>query len=124
MELDLSTSLTAEERATYAAVIDDILAEHGQEVISGDSVLERLQDRLDCKLGPQRHLVKLLIIERLKKQPSPQIVARSGDSSASAAGLAVFNTPELLESVLSHITMYDLFNASCVNKGFHRLIET
>jgi len=92
--------------------------------MSGDFILEKLQDRLDCKLGPQRHLLRLLVIERLKKQPSPHIIADSDDCSASAASAAVFNTPELLESILSHLSMKNLFVASRVAKGFHRLIET
>jgi hypothetical protein len=124
VELDLSTSLTTGERTTYAAVIDDILTNHGEEMVSGNLILEKLRHRLDCDLAPKLHPIKLLIIERLKKQPTPQTVVRSSDCSASAAAVAVLNLPELLESVLSHLSMEDLFVASRVNKAFHRLIET
>lgn len=40
------------------------------------------------------------------------------------ATIAVFNVPELLESILSHLPMEDLFVTGGVNKAFHRIIET
>ncbi|KAM0703186.1 hypothetical protein Q7P35_009124 [Cladosporium inversicolor] len=132
MDLDPFTSLAPAERTTYAAGIDDALAKHGRDTISGDLVLKKLQEGLSC--GPttqQRHQIKLLIIQRLKQQPAPHTVMRTNDHGAGpsrvtpgTAAIAVINIPELLESILSHLPMKDLFAASRVNKAFHRLIET
>jgi hypothetical protein len=132
MNLEPLTSLTAQERSTYAAIIDDILAKHSKALISGDRVLERLQNRLLCDFtSQQRSLVRLLIIERLKQLPVPQTIARSGDRDAAllpvmagTATIAVLNVPELLEAIISHLPMKDLVVTSRVNKAFHRLLAT
>lgn len=128
MELDRFTSLTPGERTIYASRTDDILAKHGRDTISGDFVLKKMQEGLGCDLTTQqRYQIKLLIIERLKQQPAPHTVVCSNDLARAAPGttaIAVINIPELLESILSHLPMKDLFVASHVNKAFHRLIET
>ena len=124
MKLDLSTSLTTGDRIAYVAAIDDILAKHGEAIMSCDTLVEKLQDDFDYDLAPKRHLIKLLIIERLKKQPTPRVVAGSDDCSASTPLLTVFNLPELLEAVLSHLSTEDLLVTGRVNKAFHRLIAT
>ena len=124
MGLNLSTSLTTEDRTAYVAAIDNIFAEQGEEIMSCGLVLEKLQDIFDSDLAPKRHLINQLIIERLKKQPTPRVVAGSEDCSASAALLTVFNLPELLEAVLSHLSTEDLLVTGRVNKAFHRLIAT
>jgi len=75
--------------------------------------------------------VRLLILERLRKQPSPQTIAKSdslrsvvSSSTARTPPIAVFNVPELLESILSYLPMKDLFIARSVNKAFYSLIAT
>lgn len=95
--------------------------------MSGSLVLEKLQGRFSCDLtSRQRRLLKLPIIERLKKQPAPLTVARSNDCGVvtGIAAITVLNVPELLESILSHLPMKDLFITGRVNKTFYRLIVT
>lgn len=124
--------LTPGERTTYTATIDDILADHGKAVLSGEIILEKLQNKFNCELtSRQRPRVKMLIMERIKQQPAPDTIAHSDDQGAgsspavaSTAKIAVFNVPELLESILRRLPMEDLFVARRVNKAFYRLIET
>jgi hypothetical protein len=124
------TSLPAKDRETYAAIVDDILAEYGEEVVSSDDILDMLRERTSLALTRQRHHLKLLIIERLKRQPSPQTVALTytggGSTVLGTTSIAAtaFNVPELLESILIHVPMIDLIAGRRVNKAFHRLIET
>lgn len=77
-------------------MIDDILAWNDEEAISCDHILERLQKKLDRDLTAQRHLVKSVIIERLKRLPVPQTAARSdergAESSHGTAAVTIFNT--------------------------------
>jgi hypothetical protein len=121
------TSLSATERDTCAMVVDGILEEHGEGVPSGVDILEILRARSSVALTRQRHLLKMLIIQRLKLQPTPQTVILNhagGDDGESSMAAAVFNVPELLESILSHLTMPDLVVARRVNKALFRLTET
>lgn len=120
------TSLSAEERDSYATVIDEILEEYGQEVISGESVLELLRERNGFAQKRQRHLLKMLVIQRLKLQPTSQTVILTqtgGDAGNASMAAAVFDVPELLESILTHVTMADLIAVRRVNKALFRLIE-
>jgi hypothetical protein len=125
------TSLPAEDRETYVAIVDDILAQYGEEVISIDDVLDVLRERTKLALTRQRHHLKLLIIERLKRQPTPQtfVLTSTGSSVARTIGVTsivatVFNIPELLESILIYVPIVDLITCRRVNKALHRLIET
>ena len=127
--LDLArTALSAEDRDDYAKVIDDILADYGEEAISSDDILEMLRERTSLALTQQRHHIKVLIIERLQMQPAPQTVTLStadGLSNApgkSSVAAAVFNIPELMEAILLHLPMRDLAATRRVNKALHRLI--
>lgn len=124
------TSLPAEDRARYTEITDDILAEYGGEVVSSDDVLEMLRGRVSLALTRQRHHIKMVIMERLRMQPTPQTVAlsRTGDvwttPGVDSMAAAVFNIPELLESILYHVPIVDLTRSRRVNKAVHRLIET
>lgn len=121
------TRLSAADQDAYTAIIDDILAEYGAEVISSDEILETLRVKVSLALTRQRHHIKLLIIERLRMQPVPQTVALTPGAdhdTASSMATAVFNVQELLESVLSYLPVVDLVRSRRVNKTLHRLIET
>lgn len=129
--LDLvRTSLSAEDRDAYAKVIDDIVADYGEEAISSDDILELLRERTSLALTQQRHHIKALIIERLQMQPFTRTLALSNtDSLGNAPGTTsvaatVFNVPELMETILLHLPMRDLAAFRRVNKALHRLIET
>ena len=129
--LDLSlTSLSAEDRDAYAAIIDNILTQNDEEPISSDEILELLRERSSLALTRQRHHIKLLIIERLRMQPTPQTVFSSQTEGVNTApevndmAAAVFNVPELLESILYYLPMIDLISSRRVNKALYRLIET
>lgn len=129
--LDLPrTELSAEDHDAYATIIDDILADYGEEAISSDDILGMLRERTSLALTQQRHHIKVLIIERLQMQPAPQTVTLStadGLSNApgkSSVAAAVFNIPELMEAILLHLPMRDLAATRRVNKALHRLIET
>lgn len=126
--LDLGlTRLSAADRDAYTAIIDDILAEYGAEVISSDDILEMLRKKVSLALTRQRHHIKLLIIERLRMQPIPQTVARTpgaGDDTPTTIVAAFFNVQELLELVLFYLPMADLVRSRRVNKTLHRVIET
>ena len=129
--LDLPrTSLSTGDRDAYAKVVDDILADYGEEAISSDDILELLRERTSLALTQQRHHIKALIIERLQTQPVPQTVTLSDtDGLGNAPGTTsvaatVFNVPELMEAILLHLPMRDLDASRRVNKALHRLIET
>ena len=129
--LDLSlTSLSADDRDAYAAIIDNILTQYDEEPISSDEILEMLRERTSLALTRQRHHIKLLIIERVRMQPTPQTVVSPRTECVNTApkvndmAAAVFNVPELLESILYYIPMVDLIRSRRVNKALHRLIET
>lgn len=129
--LDLArTALSAEDRDEYAKVIDDILADYGEEAISSDDILELLRERTSLALTQQRHHIKILIIERLRMQPVPQTVALSNTDGlgraprSTSAAATVFNVPELMEAILLRLPMRDLAAFRRVNKALHRLVET
>lgn len=109
-------------------MIDDILAWNRKEAVSSDNILERLQKRIGRDLTAQRHPIKALIIERLKRLPVPQTVTYSGERGAEptlgTAAVAVFNISELLESILSLLPVRDLLVSGLVNKAFYTLIST
>jgi hypothetical protein len=94
--------------------------------MSCDRILDSLQKTIGRDLTPQSHPVKSLILERFKTQPAPQTVVssegRSAGASPDTAAIAVFNISELLESILSHLSMEDLLVSSRVNKAFNRLV--
>lgn len=123
-------SLKAEVRACYEPLIDDILAKHGNEVISCDRILDTLPDRVDVFVVPHdRPLIKTLIIERLRRHPTPTTVARPNCVDpgisllvTSTATTTTLNVPELLESILSYLDMVDLVYCGRVNKAFYRHI--
>lgn len=125
--LDLAlTRLSAADRDAYTAIIDDILAEYGAEVISSDDILDMLREKVSLALTRQRHHIRLLIIERLRMQLIPQTVALipgADHDTASSMAAAVFNVQELLESVLFHLPVVDLVRSRRVNKNLHRVIE-
>jgi len=126
------TSLSAEQRDTYTAVIDDIITKNGGGVISGEQVFRLFRERASTSLAllRQRHLLKMLIIQRLKKLPTPRTVTTTYTGRGYMAlrviktASAVFDVPELLEAILSHVNMADLIAARRVNKALFRLIET
>lgn len=124
------TSLSVEQRDTYTAIIDDIIAKNGGGVISGEHVLRLLRRSAGLVLSRQRHLLKMLIIQRLKLLPTPRTVTTTCTGRGYMAlrvnktASAVFDVPELLESILSHVNMADLIAARRVNKAMFRLIET
>ena len=108
-------------------IVDGILEEHGEAVYSGVDILEVLRARSSVALTRPCHLLKMLIIQRLKLQPTPQTVTLTcigGDVRGASMATAVFNVPELLESILSHLNLQDLIAARGVNKSLFRLIET
>lgn len=60
-------------------------------------------------------------------QPTPRTVAFShteGVSRTKSTVAAVFNIPELLDTILSYVPMVDLIRSRHVNKAVHRHIET
>lgn len=99
-----------------------------KEVVSSDYILERLQRKLDRDLTATRHPIKLLIMERLERLPMPQSASRcderGADSSLVTSAVAVFNTTELLEAILSHLPMEDLLVSCSVNRAFYKLAST
>lgn len=111
--------------------MDDILSWESAEVISADHIFEKLQRELDRDLTPKRLQARLLILERLRKQPAPQTTAVPENlglgvslPAARAASITVFNVPELLELILSCLPPKSLLISRRVNKGFDRLIAT
>lgn len=51
---DHSAKVPAEQRASYAAIIDDILASADLETISAKRIRNGLQERVDYDLTPQK----------------------------------------------------------------------
>jgi hypothetical protein len=68
--------LTPEERDTYTAIINDIIARHDNTIISSDCILEFLREKNKLALTQQRHHLHMLIIECLKTRPTPLTHAR------------------------------------------------
>jgi hypothetical protein len=72
----------------------------------------------------------MLIIQRLRGLPTPRTVTTTYTGrgyialEVSKTASAVFDVPELLESILSHVNMRDLVAVRRVNKAMFRLIET
>lgn len=96
-------------------------------VASGGHLLEKLQKRLHCDLTSQRYAIKLLIIDSLRKRPVPQTNASFEERDAvsfpvmlSKASIAALNIPELLESILSHLPMENLFTGSLRRHPRHK----
>ena len=124
------TELSTEKLDEYAAIIDGIPAKHGDSIISSENVIQSLRGRPGLAHTQPRHLLKMLIIQRLKLLPTPQtmITVQTGAGgitiSVNSMVAAVSNVLELLESVLTHVDMADLIASRRVNEAFYRLIET
>lgn len=67
-------------------------------------------------------------MERLERLPVPQTATRSDEGGAKSsvvnAAVAVFNTSELLEAILSHLPVKHLLVSGSVNKAFYKLTLT
>jgi hypothetical protein len=93
--------------------------------MSADRIFEKLQQRFSLDFTPRRLQIRQLILERIRLQPAPQtIVVSRQPLTTSTASTTVFNVPELLESILSCLSVEDLLVSCRVNSAFHRIIAT
>ncbi|QIX00271.1 hypothetical protein AMS68_005788 [Peltaster fructicola] len=81
----MAETLPATQRASYAAIIDDILVHADLDLISAKAIRQGMQDRVDYDLTPQKSAITALIMERFDKAQRDREGASNDDTTQEPA---------------------------------------